>query len=387
MTKRSEHLESVFRQLDYLDDAFEDGSVSHVGLRRIILETPELEAEIGSALTRTLLNRAERNLYGRISYEEFLDTYSEVLRYQMAQTYSSSNTSGSRNPNNNNNHISPQYASRWNSPITPKGHAHYASVKLAIPKSERSVRLSYLDQYSCLPPPIFLFLISLVQIGIFTWHAILLTNMGKTVGPNEPVYLGYLIFNPFKKREVWRFVTYMFVHSGYFHLTFNILVQLLLGIPLEMVHRWWRVLLIYFCGGIAGSLLSSLTDGTVYIAGASGGVYALITAHLANVIFNWKEMEYPILRLLAFLLAMGIDIGVAIYYRYGVGVETKTAYAAHLGGAIVGLLLGIVILRNIRVRSWERVIWWLCLLAVLALFLVAIVWNAVNIGLYEGGSL
>ncbi|CAB4062532.1 RHBDL1_2_3 [Lepeophtheirus salmonis] len=179
----------------------------------------------------------------------------------------------------------------------------------------------------------------------------------------------------------------MFVHSGYFHLTFNILVQLLLGIPLEMVHRWWRVLLIYFCGGIAGSLLSSLTDGTVYIAGASGGVYALITAHLANVIFNWKEMEYPILRLLAFLLAMGIDIGVAIYYRYGVGVETKTAYAAHLGGAIVGLLLGIVILRNIRVRSWERVIWWLCLLAVLALFLVAIVWNAVNIGLYEGGSL
>jgi hypothetical protein len=28
----------------------------------------------------------------------------------------------------------------------------------------------------------------------------------------------------------------MFNHSGLFHITFNILVQLILGIPLEMVH-------------------------------------------------------------------------------------------------------------------------------------------------------
>ena len=36
---------------------------------------------------------------------------------------------------------------------------------------------------------------------------------------------GPLIFNPNKKKEVWRFLTYMFVHSGYFHITFNLLVQ------------------------------------------------------------------------------------------------------------------------------------------------------------------
>ena len=28
----------------------------------------------------------------------------------------------------------------------------------------------------------------------------------------------------------------MFIHSGTFHIAFNILVQLILGIPLEMVH-------------------------------------------------------------------------------------------------------------------------------------------------------
>ena len=31
--------------------------------------------------------------------------------------------------------------------------------------------------------------------------------------------------NPHKKEEVWRFLTYMFVHSGFFHITFNVLIQ------------------------------------------------------------------------------------------------------------------------------------------------------------------
>ena len=41
---------------------------------------------------------------------------------------------------------------------------------------------------------------------------------------------GVLLFNPNKKHEVWRFLTYMFVHSGYFHITFNVLIQVSKGI-------------------------------------------------------------------------------------------------------------------------------------------------------------
>ena len=171
----------------------------------------------------------------------------------------------------------------------------------------------------------------------------------------------------------------MFVHAGYFHIVFNLLIQLLLGIPLEMVHRWWRILLIYLIGGVAGSLVTSISDPEVYLAGASGGVYAIIAAHLANVIFNWSEMEFPALRLTAFLLLAGIDTGIAVYYRY-TEVDTQVGYAAHAAGAAVGLLLGIVVLRNLRVKMWERVVWWFSLLLFLGLFLAAIVWNAINIG-------
>ena len=143
--------------------------------------------------------------------------------------------------------------------MAPRNTVHNAAVRLAIPESEREDRINYLDQYSCKPPPFFLLAISLAQLGIFVWHVIKITNMGQTVGPNGPPYLNVnntnaLIFDPNRKYEVWRFVTYMFVHSGYFHIAFNLLIQLVLGIPLEMVHRWWRILLIYVCGVAAGSL-------------------------------------------------------------------------------------------------------------------------------------
>lgn len=61
-------------------------------------------------------------------------------------------------------------------------------------------------------------------------------------------------------------------------------IQFVLGFPLEMVHDWWRVILVYCCGVIAGSLGSSIIDPGVCLAGASGGVYALITAHIGTIL-------------------------------------------------------------------------------------------------------
>lgn len=70
------------------------------------------------------------------------------------------------------------------------------------------------------------------------------------------------------------------------------LVQVVLGIPLEMVHSWWRVLIIYVAGVIAGSLGTSVADPTVYLAGASGGVYALLMAHMASLILVCSPHSY-----------------------------------------------------------------------------------------------
>jgi len=89
-----------------------------------------------------------------------------------------------------------------------------------------------------------------------------------------------------------------------------------------------RVLVVYTSGVLAGALGTSLSDPTTYLAGASGGVYALIAAHLATLILNWREdsavkvrkvIHLPVTRVvrLVFISTLTLhDIGLAIYTRY-----------------------------------------------------------------------
>ncbi|XP_026740285.1 rhomboid-related protein 2 isoform X1 [Trichoplusia ni] len=228
---------------------------------------------------------------------------------------------------------------------------------------------TYEEEYSCWPPAICMILISLVEIVLFCYDA----AEGYTQANGTIAKL--FIYNPHKRQEAWRFLTYMLVHVGVVHLLVNLLVQLFLGVPLEMVHRWWRVTLVYLAGVVAGSLATSLTDPKVYLAGASGGVYALIAAHVATIIMNWSEMEFAIIQLLVFLLLAAVDIGTAVYDRYWRHLDQNIGYVAHLAGAIAGLLVGIGVLRNLEKRKWEKRLWWGAVVLYCSLMLAGVLAN------------
>lgn len=93
-----------------------------------------------------------------------------------------------------------------------------------------------------------------------------------------------LVYHPGHRARAWRFLTYMFMHVGLEQLGFNALLQLMIGVPLEMVHGVLRISLLYLAGVLAGSLTVSITDMRAPVVGGSGGVYALCSAHLANVV-------------------------------------------------------------------------------------------------------
>lgn len=99
------------------------------------------------------------------------------------------------------------------------------------------------------------------------------------------------IYSPYKRVESWRFITYMFVHVGVMHIVMNLIVQIFLGVALELVHQWWRISLVYLAGVLAGSMGTSIASPGVFLAGASGGVYALITAHIATIILVSKTVQ------------------------------------------------------------------------------------------------
>ncbi|XP_072376146.1 rhomboid-related protein 1-like [Diabrotica undecimpunctata] len=167
-----------------------------------------------------------------------------------------------------------------------------------------------------------------------------------------------LRYHPCKKRQVYRYVTYLLLHADTMHLYGNLVIQILLGIRLEMVHSW-RVVVIYVAGAFGGCLTHSVLDRSSTLVGGSGGVFSMFTAHIAAVILNWREWTHPTVHLLLFGVVVIIDVFYKLFGHTEVGDETS--YLSHAGGAVVGLLFGVNILRNIRVTKFENHLWYICL--------------------------
>ena len=149
---------------------------------------------------------------------------------------------------------------------------------------------AYAGECRLCPPPLFILLVTLLQLGTFVYHTLRLADLGETTAWDGPAPLcSSLIYSPFLREQAWRFLTYSLVHSGFSHLVLNLAMQLAVGLPLECGQGTIRTALVYVLGVLAGSLATTCFDPTVYLAGASGGVYSLILAHLSTLILNWKE--------------------------------------------------------------------------------------------------
>ena len=77
-------------------------------------------------------------------------------------------------------------------------------------------------------------------------------------------------------------------------------------------------MLIYLAGGMAGSLTGTIVIPNGFHSGASAGVSALLTAHLANALFNWQEMNmnFPANMVVGYLLILGLFVvgnGIVLY--------------------------------------------------------------------------
>lgn len=68
-----------------------------------------------------------------------------------------------------------------------------------------------IDKYTCCPPPTFFFIISFIEFGCFIADELTEENSSLT---GTGVTSKILIFDPTKKSEIWRYLTYMLVHIG-----------------------------------------------------------------------------------------------------------------------------------------------------------------------------
>jgi len=248
----------------------------------------------------------------------------------------------------------------------------YAAGTVAIPVGDD--RKAYKERYKCCPPPLFIVLISAAQLAVFIYYGV--TYDTWLTYPRE-LLTSPLILDVRKREEAWRFFSYALLHADLEHILVNILLQLVIGIPLEMVHGSLRVIPIYLAGVLAGSMGSAVFDPQVVLVGASGGVYALMTAHLANVIMNGDVMTKwsKILRAGTVLLVLLFDFGYSIYRRLGAEeTKDKVSFVAHVAGAIAGLSMGVMALRNFKKSYRDKVVFWVSVGIYVAFMIFGICW-------------
>ena len=139
--------------------------------------------------------------------------------------------------------------------------------------------------------------------------------------------------------EVWRLLTYSFVHSGLLHIGFNMLILWQLGQLLEPALGRVQFGVIYFASVFGGALGALLLDPNVPTVGASGGVFGLMIA--AIIILRARGFD-PMATGLPLWLGLNLVITFTL---------PNISVGGHLGGLAAGALAALAIAelpRNVR---------------------------------------
>lgn len=161
----------------------------------------------------------------------------------------------------------------------------------------------------------------------------------------------------------WAWITYQFVHAGFFHLLTNMFFLFLVTQFLrKRVSTNW-ILAVYILGGIGAgiSFLALTSEHSTAMVGASGAVCALI-AFLAVVenrrVMPWSyfispmQRGYGLIYLPAFLLFpvyLLSDFTTILFNADG--VSQSVAHSAHIGGALTGVTLAISYLLDQKLKK------------------------------------
>lgn len=156
---------------------------------------------------------------------------------------------------------------------------------------------------------------------------------------SNPPYDG-VVDGPGAKPDQWyRFIIPMFLHAGLIHIAFNMLLQMTLGREMEIAIGSVRFLLVYVASGIFGFVLGgNFAAEGIASTGASGALFGVLALVLLDLLYSWKERKSP-LKDLAFI---GLDVVISFVLGLLPGLDNYS----HIGGFLMGLVLGICILHS-----------------------------------------
>ncbi|KAK7207869.1 rhomboid family membrane protein [Myxozyma melibiosi] len=143
----------------------------------------------------------------------------------------------------------------------------------------------------------------------------------------------------------WRFITPIFIHAGFLHIIMNMVLQVMLGFRTERELGHLKTAIIYLAAGINGFVLGgNFTPNGISSCGASGALFGFLAVQLVDLVLNWRAFEHP----KSYLFRLLIDIVISFVMGLLPGIDNF----AHIGGFMVGITLGIALLRSpLKIRE------------------------------------
>ncbi|THH09466.1 hypothetical protein EW145_g1984 [Phellinidium pouzarii] len=164
----------------------------------------------------------------------------------------------------------------------------------------------------------------------------------------------------------FRFITAIFLHAGIIHIALNMVAQLLVSAQLEREMGSVGFFLVYFCAGIFGNVLGgNFALVGVPSVGASGAIFGTVAVSWVDLLAHWKYQYRPKAKLIA--MTIELILGIAM------GFIPYVDNFAHLGGFLMGLLVGTIFYPVISETKRHRTVMWGLRLAALPLVIVLFV--------------
>ena len=149
--------------------------------------------------------------------------------------------------------------------------------------------------------------------------------------------------------EWWRLGTCVFIHLGLLHIALNMWALGGVGDLVERLYGNGAYALLYLTSGLAGSVASTYWSPNVVSGGASGAIFGVYGALLAYIRVNPTAIPQHIL-----VELQSSTTGFVVYNLLFGFSQSGIDNAAHIGGLVMGFLMGRLLALPLRMTDLTR---------------------------------
>ena len=192
---------------------------------------------------------------------------------------------------------------------------------------------------------------ALVALNVLVFVTGLIKGDFALLVPNGNAYVPWgSNFGPYTTAgDWWRLLTGMFLHLGILHLVFNMWALASFGPITERLLGSTAYAIVYVFTGLAAGCTSIAWQPAVNTVGASGAIFGLFGALVAELIASNQSISRTLLKALRASTLMFTVYVLCIGFLTP-GVDN----AAHVGGLVCGFALGLVHSIGQRIGPWDK---------------------------------